>query len=58
MLSLSINESFFTICWDLSPCSSFPALVKRASHLSSHFNLTHKNIQDFAKAGDIDGSEK
>ena len=58
MLSLSMNESFFAICWDLGPCSSFPALVKRASHLSSHFNLSHKNSQDFAKAGDIDGSEK
>ena len=58
MLSLSINESFFTICWDLGPCSSFPAIVKRASHLSSHFNFSQKNIQDFAKAGDIDGSEK
>ena len=59
MLSLSMNESFFTICWDLSPCSSFPALVKRISHLSSRFiNFSCRNIQDLAKAGDIDGTKK
>ena len=58
MFSLSINEHFFRICWDLSPCSSSPALVKRISHLSSRFNFSCKNIQGFAKVGDIDGSEK
>ena len=58
MLSLSINELFFRICWDLSPCSSSPALVKRISHLSSRFNFSRKNIQGLAKVGDIDGSEK
>ena len=39
MLNLSINELFFTLCWDLSPCSSFPALVKRISHLSSRLKF-------------------
>ena len=29
MLSLSINEFFFKICWDLSPCNGFPSLMKR-----------------------------
>ena len=58
MLSLSINELFFRICWDLSPCSSSPALVKRISHISSRFNFSRKNIQDLAKEGDTDGSEK
>ena len=58
MLSLSINELFFRICWDLSPCSSFPALVKRISYLSSRFNFSRKNIQGLAKVGDIGGSEK
>ena len=58
MLSLSINELFFTICWDLSPCRSFPVLVKRISHLSSRFKFFKKNIQGLARAGDTDGSEK
>ena len=58
MLSLPINELFSRICWDLSPCSSFPALVKRISHLSSRFNFSRKNIQGLANAGDIDGSGK
>ena len=42
MLSLSINELFFRICWDLSSCSSFPALVKRTSHLSSRFDFFNR----------------
>ena len=42
MLNLSINELFATICWDLSPCRSFPALVKRISHLSSRFKFFKK----------------
>ena len=58
MLSLSINELFFRICWDLSPCSSSPALVKRISHLSSRFNFSRKNIQGLAKVGDIGGNKK
>ena len=58
MLSLPINEFFSRICWDLSSCSSFPALVKRTSHLFSRFNFSRKNIQGLANAGDIDGSEK
>ena len=58
MLSLSINELFFRICWDLSPCSSSTALVKRISHLSSRLNFSRKNIQGLAKVGDIGGSEK
>ena len=58
MLSLSINELFFTICWDLSPYSGFLALVKRISHLSARFNFSRKNIQGLARAGDTDRSEK
>ena len=58
MLSLSINELFFRICWDLSPCSSSPALVKRISHLFSRFNFSRKNIQGLAKVGDIGGNKK
>ena len=58
MLSLSINELFFRICWDLSPCSSSPAPVKRISHLSSRFNFSRKNIQGLAKVGDIGGNKK
>ena len=54
MLSLSINELFFRICWDLSPFRGFPTLMKRISTLSSRFNVSRKNILGLAKAADVD----
>ena len=57
MLSLSINELFFRICWDLSIFRGFPTLMKRISTLSSRFNVSRKNILGLAKAADVDRNE-
>ena len=36
MLSLSINQLFFRICWDLSPCSSSTALGGRQMEVKNN----------------------